>query len=553
MQLTHHTLYRGLWIAALATLGACGGGGGGSAGNPVTGASVSGVAATGMAIANGQISLKCAAGTTADVSTLPDGSYSVDISQVKLPCMVRVQFNDASGRSQKLHSVALAAGIVNITPVTDLVVANLSSTGLAADAFDKLSSTEVEGYTKERIHTASLTVKTALEAKGVDTTHLPDDSIGTKFRAATGTSKGDDHDGVLDALKDRLDEQGETLHDMEDEIRHGHETSGVASTSTGMSGDAVAGKTAYEASCQSCHGARVPDAVNAAKILRAIQKNEGGMASLSTTINATMADNIATYMASGAGTSVTVRTTQTISFASPGAQTLGSTPPALSAVSSSGLPVTLVSTTPVVCSVNNGALVLLTAGTCSLRASQNGNATYSKAVAVVNSFTVASATGVVLPSQTITFVSPGALTVGTPVTLSASADSGLAVTLSSTTSAVCSLSGNTLTLLTAGTCTVTASQSGNSSFAAASSVSRNFAVSGPAAVASALNGKALYISNSCGGCHGIVPATLNVLAGANNPTSIQNAISAVSSMNGYAGLSSQALADMAAYLATPTL
>jgi hypothetical protein len=218
------------------------------------------------------------------------------------------------------------------------------------------------------------------------------------------------------------------------------------------------------------------------------------------------------------------------------------------------LPVSLTSSTPVVCQVSGTSLTLLAAGSCSVSASQSGNATYNAAVPVVNTFTVASASGVVLTTQTISFASPGALTVGTPVTLSATADSGLPVTLASGTPTVCTLNGNALSLITAGTCTVTANQAGNNSFAAAASVSRSFLVSGPATLASASNGKALYASNGCGTCHGAVPATMNVLAGANSPSVIQNAISAgFGGMSTFASLTSQALADIAAYLATPTL
>ncbi|MGP1676329.1 MAG: c-type cytochrome [Burkholderiales bacterium] len=158
-----------------------------------------------------------------------------------------------------------------------------------------------------------------------------------------------------------------------------------------------------------------------------------------------------------------------------------------------------------------------------------------------------------MTSQTITFASPGAQQVGTAVALSASADSGLAVSFASTTPTICTLSGNTLTPVAAGNCTITANQAGDSSYAAAATVTRTVAVTNPAAVASAVNGKALYASNGCGGCHGAVPANMNVLAGANNPTVIQNAISSISGMAGFSGLTSQNLADIAAYLATPTI
>src|SRR5260370_10591474 len=93
---------------------------------------------------------------------------------------------------------------------------------------------------------------------------------------------------------------------------------------------------------------------------------------------------------------------------------------------------------------------------------------------VVVSNTVGSVTSTVAPltvipaTQTITFPQPPdtALTAG-PVTLAATATSGLAVSYTSTTLAVCTVSGSFVTLLSAGTCSITANQAGNATFAAA--------------------------------------------------------------------------------------
>lgn len=80
-------------------------------------------------------------------------------------------------------------------------------------------------------------------------------------------------------------------------------------------------------------------------------------------------------------------------------------------------------------------------------------------------------------AQTITFASPGNQTFGVaPAALVATASSGLAVPLASTTASVCAVSGTTLTLVGVGTCTVVASQPGNASFLAATSVSNSFSV-----------------------------------------------------------------------------
>ena len=80
-------------------------------------------------------------------------------------------------------------------------------------------------------------------------------------------------------------------------------------------------------------------------------------------------------------------------------------------------------------------------------------------------------------AQTISFGAPAAQTVGTPLTLVATASSGLAVTFTSSTPTVCTVSGNVATFLSAGTCTIEADQSGNSSYAPATPISHSFTIS----------------------------------------------------------------------------
>jgi hypothetical protein len=80
-------------------------------------------------------------------------------------------------------------------------------------------------------------------------------------------------------------------------------------------------------------------------------------------------------------------------------------------------------------------------------------------------------------NQTISF---GALPNHTlsdpPFTVSATASSGLAVSFSSLTTAVCTVSGNTVSLLTTGTCTIRASQAGNANYSPAPNVDQSFTV-----------------------------------------------------------------------------
>ena len=78
--------------------------------------------------------------------------------------------------------------------------------------------------------------------------------------------------------------------------------------------------------------------------------------------------------------------------------------------------------------------------------------------------------------QSITFTNPGAQNFGTTPTLTATSDSGLTVTFSSTTTGVCTVAGNVLTLVTAGACTIDADQAGNAGTNAATTVTRSFTI-----------------------------------------------------------------------------
>lgn len=490
MKHLRYALTHGLMAVLTLTLAACGGGGSGT--NSTSPASmVNGVAATGLAIENGLVSFKCSVGSTSPVSTQADGSFSVDVSQVTLPCVARVDYVDAgTGQREKLHSLVQLVGNVNITPVTDMLVAQLSASGVAADAFDRFDPAEVKGYSRERVQTATQMLKTLLESKGVDTSRLPDDLIASKLVPATRDREGDDHDQVLDDLQEKLAEQRQSLHELEDEMHSGRNSQGLR-TSTGLPGDAAAGKTAYDANCLSCHGPRLPDALNAAETLKAIRENEGGMAYLASTITPVTADNIATYLAhgldSGSGTTLT---RQSITFTSPGNQTLGVATPLLQASATSGLPVSLSASTPTVCSVSNRTLNLLAAGTCTLTATQPGNTRYAAAAAVSHSFSVVSAVVAdpVVPNPVV----PNPVVPNPPVT---------------------------------------------------DPVQPN-----PPVLTSAANGKTLYASN-CASCHGAASANImNVLAG----TSI-SLLQGLGGMGGLNSMSSQNLADMAAFLATPSI
>ncbi len=168
---------------------------------------------------------------------------------------------------------------------------------------------------------------------------------------------------------------------------------------------------------------------------------------------------------------------QTITFTAPVSAVVGVTQ-TLAASASSGLAVAFSSQTPALCTVSGSVLTPVAVGTCVVEADQAGDGTWQAAPAVLANIPV-SATS----TQTIT-VDPVA---NTPlsahtVTVNATASSGLTVTLTTQTPAVCSVSGNVATLLAVGTCTLQATQAGDASHAAATPVSVSFAVTDAASV-----------------------------------------------------------------------
>jgi len=79
-------------------------------------------------------------------------------------------------------------------------------------------------------------------------------------------------------------------------------------------------------------------------------------------------------------------------------------------------------------------------------------------------------------TQTINFPNLGTQTVGVPLTLSATASSGLAVSFTSTTTSICTVSGDHATFIASGTCTIAANQAGNADYAPATQVTQSIVV-----------------------------------------------------------------------------
>jgi sugar lactone lactonase YvrE len=159
------------------------------------------------------------------------------------------------------------------------------------------------------------------------------------------------------------------------------------------------------------------------------------------------------------GTLTINQTSQTITFAALPNVTYGAAPIALTATASSGLSVTYTVTGPA--AVSGSTLSITGVGTVTVTASQAGNADYTAATAVTQSFTVNPAT----PTLTFTAI-PNHTYGAVPFAVSATSNSTGAITYS-VASGPATISGNIVTLTGDGTVTLQASQAVAGNYAAA--------------------------------------------------------------------------------------
>ena len=158
----------------------------------------------------------------------------------------------------------------------------------------------------------------------------------------------------------------------------------------------------------------------------------------------------------------------------------------LTATATSGLPVTYTSNNPIVATINGSMLMLHSAGDAIITAFQAGNEFYDPAPEVSKPLTVTN-----MMNQTITWNQTLEAFVGDPpVTLSATASSGLQVSYTSSNPSVATVAGNILTIMGAGTSTITAKQAGNASYYPAPDIPKTLTVT-----QSALSGTVIIEGN----------------------------------------------------------
>ena len=137
------------------------------------------------------------------------------------------------------------------------------------------------------------------------------------------------------------------------------------------------------------------------------------------------------------------------------------------ALASSSLQVAYSSSNPDVATIVNGKIHLVGAGTSTITASQAGNGSFNPATNVTQTLTVTK------QNQTITFAAlANKITTDVDYNPEATASSGLAVTYTSSNTAVATIVNSQIHIIGVGTTNITASQAGNSAYNAASNVAQ---------------------------------------------------------------------------------
>ena len=108
--------FKAIALASASLLSACGGGSDSQPSQPQSTLTFKGTAATGKPLASQSISITCQIGS-ASASTRNDGTFDASV-QGTLPCLFTATLPDG----QSLKSVAHKEGVVNVSPLTDLVV-----------------------------------------------------------------------------------------------------------------------------------------------------------------------------------------------------------------------------------------------------------------------------------------------------------------------------------------------------------------------------------------------------------------------------------------------
>jgi hypothetical protein len=174
-------------------------------------ARLTGVAAVGRPLGQAAVALKCLGGTAAQTTTGSDGSFVVNVPEKAFPCLARAR-GAGSQRAEVYHSIAFAPGIMNITPVTDAVLA-LASEQVPSAFFDTATDSTIGAISQARLDADLTRLASALPA----TISLPQGR--SPFTAAFQADGVDPMDKALDQIRAVLEAERMSWQQALDYVR----------------------------------------------------------------------------------------------------------------------------------------------------------------------------------------------------------------------------------------------------------------------------------------------------------------------------------------------
>jgi hypothetical protein len=174
--------------------------GGATTPSPASNVTLEGIAAVGAPIVGGNVVFSCSGGVSPNaVTTNATGAWSASVAAIALPCALKVSGGTVNGavNSIVLHTLAASAGRVNLTPLTDLIIA-IATSAVPGNWFSSVTPAQISAA-QAALVSAQTRALAALQASGYIVPAGLEPFTG--LFAATTT---DQYDQLLDALNARL-------------------------------------------------------------------------------------------------------------------------------------------------------------------------------------------------------------------------------------------------------------------------------------------------------------------------------------------------------------
>ena len=156
--------------------------------------SLSGTAATGLALSGASIDAVCSNGATGSAISGTDGAYTLSIASAVQPCILKA--TDSSSGETYYSVAASGTTTANITPLSHLVVTN----ALGSDPSSSFNASTASGISSTTLATAVTSVQSSMSSLGISISGI--NPLTTTLTAALSDSglSTDSQDKAIDQL-----------------------------------------------------------------------------------------------------------------------------------------------------------------------------------------------------------------------------------------------------------------------------------------------------------------------------------------------------------------